>query len=51
MSLNRQEFMNTYIDNITLDETMDYIETCILNKTIGQIITLNVDQIVRIEWD
>jgi N-acetylglucosaminyldiphosphoundecaprenol N-acetyl-beta-D-mannosaminyltransferase len=51
MPLNRVPFMNTYIDNITLDEAIERIEICIKERHIGQIITPNVDQIVRLEWD
>lgn len=51
MPLNRVKFMNTFIDNVTMDEAIQHIEFCIKNKTIGQVITPNVDQIVRIEWD
>ena len=51
MPLNRQKFMNTYIDNITLEEAIDHIEYCIKNRIVGQVITPNVDQIVRMEWD
>lgn len=51
MSLNRVKFMNTYIDNVTLDEAVKHIEECIDKKVIGQVITPNVDQIVRMEWD
>lgn len=51
MALNRMRFMNTYIDNITLKETLCYIEECIKKHTVGQVILLNVDQIVRLEWD
>lgn len=51
MSLNRQKFMNTYIDNINLFEAVDYIENCITQRIVGQVITPNVDQIVRMEWD
>lgn len=51
MSLNRVKFMNTYIDNVTLNEVIEHIEYCIDNRIIGQIITPNVDQIVRMEWD
>ncbi len=43
--------MNTYIDDVTMDEAVEHIEECINNRTIGQVITPNVDQIVRIEWD
>ena len=51
MPLNRVRFMNTYIDNVTLDEAVKHIEECIDKRAIGQVITPNVDQIVRIEWD
>ena len=51
MPLNRVRFMNTYIDNITLNEAVKHIEECIDKRVIGQVITPNVDQIVRIEWD
>lgn len=51
MAKNRQKFMNTYIDNVTLKEAIDHIEMCIKNRVIGHVITLNVDQIVRLEWD
>lgn len=47
----RCRFMNTYIDDLTLDETISHIEKCISEKRICQVITLNVDQIVRIEKD
>lgn len=51
MSLNRVKFMNTFIDNVSLEEAISHIEYCIQNHKVGQIITPNVDQIVRIEWD
>lgn len=51
MPKNRQKFMNTYIDNVDLKEAISHIEYCIQNRIIGQVITPNVDQIVRIEWD
>lgn len=51
MPLNRIAFMNTYIDNVSLEEAVNHIERCILERHIGHIITPNVDQIVRIEWD
>lgn len=51
MPLNRQPFMNTYIDNVSKAEAIHHIEYCIQNRIIGQVITPNVDQIVRIEWD
>lgn len=51
MPLNRQVFMNSYIDNVTCNEAVEYIEQCIRLKKIGHIITPNVDQIVRMEND
>lgn len=51
MPLNRRRFMNTYIDDLTLEEAVEHIEHCIKTHKIGQVITPNVDQIVRLEWD
>lgn len=51
MPLNRRKFMNTYIDDVTKQEAIEHIEYCIKERIIGQVITPNVDQIVRIEKD
>lgn len=51
MPQNRMRFMNSYIDNVTMDEAIDYIVESILQRKIGQVITPNVDQIVRMETD
>ncbi len=51
MPLNRIKFMNTYLDNITKNEAIEYIESFICEKKTGHVITPNVDQIVRIEKD
>lgn len=51
MALNRIPFMNTYMDNVSLEEAVAHIEVCIKERRTGQIITPNVDQIVRIEKD
>ena len=51
MPQNRMRFMNSYIDNVTMDEAIDHIEECIQLQKIGQVITPNVDQIVRMETD
>lgn len=51
MPLNRRKFMNTFIDDVSIDEAIEHIEHCINNRIIGQVITPNVDQIVRMEWD
>lgn len=51
MPQNRMQFMNSYIDNVTLDEAIEHIEECIRQRKIGHVITPNVDQIVRMETD
>lgn len=51
MAKNRVEFMNTFIDNVTLDEAIEHIEECINKRKISHVVTPNVDQIVRIEKD
>lgn len=51
MPLNRMKFMNSFIDNVTMEEAINYIEECIRLRKIGQVITPNIDQIVRIETD
>ena len=51
MALDRMPFMNTYVDNITEEQAINYIANCIINRKIGHVITPNVDQIVRIERD
>ena len=51
MPLNRVEFMNTVIDNVTADEGVIYIDNAIKKREIIQVIFPNVDQIVKIEKD
>ena len=51
MALNRMQFMNSYVDNVTKEEAITYIEKCIIMRKIGHVITPNVDQIIRIEYD
>lgn len=51
MALNRMRFMNTYVDNVTLDEAIAHIESFIRDRKVGHVITPNVDQIIRIEQD
>lgn len=51
MPLNRVEFMNTVIDNVTAEEGVTYIDNAIKKQVITQVIFPNVDQIVKIEKD
>lgn len=41
--------MNTYVDNVTEEEAVRHIEECVKNRTIGFVVTPNVDQIVMME--
>lgn len=49
MPKNRIPFMNTYLDNISAAEALEYIDGWIKSRKIGQIITPNCDHIVQIE--
>ena len=49
MPKNRMPFMNIYLDNITSEEALDYIDSWIASRKIGVIITPNCDHIVQIE--
>lgn len=51
MPLNRVKFMNIFVDDVTLEEALGHIEKCVKERKIGHVITLNTDQIVRIERD
>lgn len=47
----RIKFLNTYIDNVTMSEAIDYIDALIQDKKPSYVVTPNVDHIVRIEKD
>ena len=49
MPKNRIPFMNTYLDNITAAEALEYIDDWIESGKLGRIITPNCDHIVQIE--
>ncbi len=49
MPKNRISFMNIYLDNISAEEALDYIDDWIDSRKIGNIITPNCDHIVQIE--
>ena len=49
MPKNRMPFMNTYLDNISAAEAMEYIDNWIESRKTGRIITPNCDHIVQIE--
>lgn len=51
MGMNRISFLNTFIDNITMSEAVNYIENMVNNKQKGYVVTPNVDFIIKIEND
>lgn len=51
MAKNRIKFLNTYIDNLTMDETLRQIDTLVTDDGYHYIVTPNVDHIVKLEKD
>lgn len=49
--MSRMKFMNTEIDNLTMEETLDAIDVLIQKKKNAYVVTPNVDHIVQIEKD
>ena len=47
----RIKFLNTYIDNITMEEAVDRIDDIVQNEMGQYVVTPNVDHIVRLEKD
>ena len=49
--MSRIKFLNTEIDNLTMDEAVQKIEQLILNRKPSYVVTPNVDHIVKLEED
>lgn len=47
--MSRMKFMNTEIDNLTMDETLDAIDNLIKENKSAYVVTPNVDHIVQLE--
>lgn len=47
----KEQFLNTYINNVTMDETIENIEYIIQNKKKSYIVPINVDVLMKIEND
>ena len=47
----RIKFMNTEIDNVTIDEALDAIDNLIKDGKPSYVVTPNVDHIVQLETD
>lgn len=49
--MTRMRLMNTEIDNLTMDETLDAIDSLIKEDNCSYVVTPNVDHIVQLEKD
>ncbi len=49
--MSRIKFLNTEVDNLTMDEAIERIEQLILEKKPSYVVTPNVDHIVKLEDD
>jgi len=47
----RMKFLNTYINNITMDDTIEQIDEFIIDGRYHYVVTPNVDHIVKLEKD
>lgn len=48
---NKEKFLNTYIDNVTFNESIEIIESFIKDKKSAYVVTINTDFIVKMEDD
>lgn len=51
MSENRMRFLNTHVDNLSMEEAVQEAKRLILEKNNSYVVTPNVDHIVKIEHD
>ena len=49
--MSRVAFLNTQVDNLTMDEAIDKAEELIIKKKPSYVVTPNVDHIVKLETD
>lgn len=49
--MGRVKFLNTEVDNITMDEAIEEIDKLIINRKPSYVVTPNVDHIVKLESD
>lgn len=47
----KEQFLNTYINNLTMNETIENIEYMIQNKKNSYVVPINVDVVMKIEND
>lgn len=51
MPMNKEKFLNTYINNVTMEDTINNIEEMIKNNKKSYIVAINVDVVMKIEED
>jgi N-acetylglucosaminyldiphosphoundecaprenol N-acetyl-beta-D-mannosaminyltransferase len=49
--MEKQPLLNTYVNNLDMSETIENIESLIINKTKSYIVAINVDVVIKIEKD
>lgn len=49
--MSKMKFMNTEIDNFTMEETLDAVDNIIKQNKCAYVVTPNVDHIVQLEKD
>ncbi|MFR1822657.1 MAG: WecB/TagA/CpsF family glycosyltransferase [Clostridium saudiense] len=49
--MSRIKFLNTYVDNLSMQEAVERIDKLIINKKPSYVVTPNVDHIVKLEID
>lgn len=49
--LEKQRLLNTYVNNVTLDETLDEIDGFIRERKKSYIVAINVDVVMKMEND
>lgn len=47
--LEKQRLLNTYVNNVTLDETLDEIDGFIRERKKSYIVAINVDVVMKME--
>jgi len=47
----KQRLLNTYVNNVDMSETIDYIEEMIASKKNSYVVAINVDVVMKIEQD
>lgn len=49
--MEKQKFLNTYVNNITMEEAINEIEQKIINKEKSYVVAINVDVVMKMEDD